>query len=193
MDSATGLTGLPAGRKVLVSVAVHQGNRMTPREVLQKTRFFAEVMKPAELDRLAAKLQMRTFPRGVTIVRQGDLGASMFVLVDGKVTVSVHSRSGEERVATLGPGDIVGEMSLLTGARRYATVVASKQVTAVEIAKPALEEFLVGSSELIDRFAEMVEQRLAEVDNILYLDDRRSNVGLSRAEIVAWMTAFYAG
>jgi len=44
----------------------------------------------------------------------------MFVLVDGKVTVSVHLRAGEERVATLGAGDIVGEMSLLTGARRSA-------------------------------------------------------------------------
>src|SRR4051794_30597698 len=166
---------------------------MTPREVLQKTRFFADVLNPGDLDRLAAKLQMRTFPRGVTLVRQGDLGASMFVLVDGKVTVSVRSRSGEEGVATLGPGDIVGEMSLLIGARRYATVVASKQVTAVEIAKPVLEEFLVGSPELIDRFAAMVEQRLAEVDSILYRDDHRSNVGLSRTEIVAWMTAFYAG
>ena len=126
---------------------------MTPREVLQKTPFFTDVLSAAELDRLAAKLEMRTFPRGVTIVRQGDLGASMFVLVGGKVTVSVHSRSGEERVATLGSGDIVGEMSLLTGARRNATVVAARQVTALEIAKPALEDLLIGSAELIGRFA----------------------------------------
>ena len=121
---------------------------MTPREVLRKTPFFADVLGSADLDRLAAKLEMRTFPRGVTIVRQGDLGASMFVLVDGKVTVSVHSRSGEERVATLGSGDVVGEMSLLTGARRNATVVAARQVTALEIAKPALEDLLIGSAEL---------------------------------------------
>jgi CRP-like cAMP-binding protein len=166
---------------------------MTPREVLQKTPFFAHVMSAAELDQLAAKLQMRTFPRGVTIVRQGDLGASMFVLVDGKVTVSVHARSGEERIATLGPGDVVGEMSLLTGARRNATVVASRQVTAVEIAKPALEELLVGSARLIERFAETVAQRRAEIEHIHELDDRTSNVGLSRAEIAARMTAFYAG
>src|SRR5690349_6621493 len=98
---------------------------MTPREILGKTSFFAGVMSPAELDQLAAKLQMRAFPRGSCIVRQGDIGASMFVLVDGKVTVTVHLRSGEERVATLGPGDIVGEMSLLTGARRNATVTAA--------------------------------------------------------------------
>jgi hypothetical protein len=39
----------------------------------------------------------------------------------------------------------------------------------------------------------MVEQRLAEVDNVLYLDDRHSRVGLSREQIVTWMTAFYGG
>jgi CRP-like cAMP-binding protein len=166
---------------------------MTPREVLQRTPFFADVMNAAELDQLAAKLQVKTFPRGVTIVRQGDLGASMFVLVDGKVTVSVHSRSGEERVATLTSGDVVGEMSLLTGARRNATVVASRQVTTLEIAKPALEELLIGSAGLIERFAETVEQRQAEIEHIHELDDRTSSVGLSRAEIAARMTAFYTG
>ena len=166
---------------------------MTPREVLQKTRFFADVMSVVELDTLAVKSQLRTFPRGITIVRQGDLGASMFVLVEGKVSVSVHLRSGEERVATLGAGDIVGEMSLLTGARRNATVVAQRQVTALEIAKPALEALLIGSSQLIDRFAETVEQRRAEIDLIHDLDNRQRSVGLSRAEIAARMTAFYAG
>jgi CRP-like cAMP-binding protein len=117
----------------------------------------------------------------------------MFVLVDGKVTVSVHLRAGEERVATLGAGNIVGEMSLLTGARRSATVTATRPVSALEIAKPALEELLTGSPGLIARFAEMVEQRQAEIDNIQDLDDRTVSVGLTRAEIAARMTAFYAG
>ncbi len=166
---------------------------MTPREVLAKTPFFADVMTAAELDRLAAKLQLKTFPRGTCIVRQGDLGASMFVLVDGKVTVTVHLRAGEERVASLGPGDIVGEMSRMTGARRNATVTAARQVSALEIAKPAVEELLIGSARLIERFAEMVEQRQAEIEHIHELDDRADSVGLSRAEIAARMTAFYAG
>ena len=165
---------------------------MTPRDVLAKTPFFAGVLSAGELDRLAAKLSLKTFPRGAVIVRQGDLGASMFVLVDGKVTVTVHLRAGEQRVATLGPGNIVGEMSLLTGARRSATVTATRPVSALEIAKPALEELLTGSPELIERFAETVEQRKAEIDNIQELDDRIDSVGLSRAEIAARMAAFYA-
>jgi len=166
---------------------------MTPREVLEKTPFFAGAMSPAELDRLAAKLSVKSFPRGACLVRQGDTGASMFIVVDGKVNVTVHLRAGEERVATLGPGDIVGEMSLLTGARRSATATATRAVSALEIGKPALEEFLVDSPQLVGRFAEMVEQRRAEIDYIHELDERETSVGLSRAEIAARMTAFYVG
>jgi CRP-like cAMP-binding protein len=166
---------------------------MTPREVLTRTPFFADVMSSAELDRLAAKLTLKTFPRGGCLVRQGELGASMFVLVGGKVSVTVHLRTGEERVGSLGPGEIVGEMSLLTGARRNATVTAAREVSALEIAKPALEELLIGSPELFERFAATVEQRQAEIEHIHELDDRTDSVGLSRAEIAARMTAFYAG
>jgi CRP-like cAMP-binding protein len=166
---------------------------MTPREVLEKTPFFAGVMSAADLDRLAAKLQVKSFLRGACIVRQGEMGASMFIVVDGKVNVTVHLRAGEERVATLGPGNIVGEMSLLTGARRSATVTATRAVNALEIAKPALEEFLVDAPVLIGRFAEMVEQRRAEIEHLHHLDDRENSVGLSRAEIAARMTAFYTG
>jgi CRP-like cAMP-binding protein len=166
---------------------------MTPRELLAKTPFFAGVLAPAELDRLAATLVVKDFPRGAVIVRQGDLGASMFVLVEGKATVSLHMRSGEERIATLGPGDIVGEMSLLTGARRSATVTAANAVRALEIAKPSLEALLVASPGLIERFAATVEQRRAEVDQMHASDSRAAHVGLSRAEIAARMTAFYTG
>ena len=166
---------------------------MTPREVLERTPFFAGVMSGADLDRLAAKLLVKSFPRGACIVRQGDIGTSMFILVDGKVNVTLHLRAGEERVATLGPGNIVGEMSLLTGARRSATVTATRAVNALEIGKAAMEEILADGPELIGRFAEMVEQRKGEIDNLLALDDRQDSIGLSRAEIAARMTAFYAG
>jgi hypothetical protein len=66
-------------------------------------------------------------------------------------------------------------------------------VNALEIGKAAMEEILADGPELIGRFAEMVEQRKGEIDNLQALDDRADSVGLSRAEIAARMTAFYAG
>ena len=99
-------------------------------------------------------------------MREGDLGASMFAIVSGKVAVSVRERDGETRVAVLGPGDIVGEMSLFTGARRSATVTALKQVAVLEVGKEALDAVLAEEPDLIRRFAEVMEQRESELKSI---------------------------
>jgi CRP-like cAMP-binding protein len=117
----------------------------------------------------------------------------MFLIAEGKVHVAVHSPSGDQRVATLGSGEIVGEMSLLTGARRSATVMAARKVAAVEIPKSAIEGLIAESPSLIARFAEMMEQRQAELDRIHDSAGRWNNIGLSRGELIARMTAFFAG
>jgi CRP-like cAMP-binding protein len=164
---------------------------MEPQDILKLTPFFGAVLDQNELDRLAGSLRVADFPRGTVLMRQGDAGSSMFVIVDGKASVTVHSRSGESAVATLGPGDIFGEMSLMTGARRSATVTASRQLTALEITKAALESLLDGNYDLIRRFAEMVEQRGAELERINKSASSWMGLGLNRAEIAARMTAFY--
>jgi CRP-like cAMP-binding protein len=104
----------------------------------------------------------------------------------------VHERGGDQRVATLGPGDIVGEMSLLTGSRRSATVTALGKVRAIEIDKAALEPAFAASRKLFDRFAAMAEQRNGELRRRHADAARWNSVGLGRAEIAARMTAFYS-
>ena len=165
-----------------------------PRDVVASVPFFVEVLDFGQLDRLGDRLpEPRDFARGTVLMRQGEIGHSMFIIADGKVTVSVHSPSGDQHVATLGTGEIVGEMSLLTGARRSATVTAARRVAAVEIPKAALEGLIVDTPGLIHRFAEMMEQRHAELDRIHEDAGRWNHIGLSRNEIVARMTAYFAG
>jgi CRP-like cAMP-binding protein len=165
-----------------------------PRDVVASVPFFIDVLDFGQLDALGAALAPpRLFPRGTVMMRQGDIGHSMFIIADGKVHVAVHSPSGDQHVATLASGDIVGEMSLLTGARRSATVTAARKVAAVEIPKPAIEGLIVETPGLIARFAEMMEQRHAELSRIHDDAGRWNNIGLSRDELVARMTAFFAG
>jgi CRP-like cAMP-binding protein len=164
---------------------------MEPDDILKLTPFFGAVLDQSELDLLAGSLRIATFPRGAVLMRQGDGGSSMFVIADGKASVSVRGRGGESAVATLGPGDIVGEMSLMTGARRSATVTATRKLTALEITKAALESLLAGNPDLIRRFAETVEQRHAELERISSAASSWMGLGLGRAEIAARMTAFY--
>lgn len=167
---------------------------MHPRDVVASVPFFVDVLDFGQLDALGAALAPpRLFPRGTVMMRQGDIGHSMFLIADGKVNVAVHSPSGDQHVATLGSGDIVGEMSLLTGARRSATVTAARKVAAVEIPKSAIESLIAESPGLIGRFAEMMEQRHAELDRIHEDAGRWNNTGLSRSELVARMTAFFTG
>lgn len=66
-------------------------------------------------------------PAGAVLCRTGERGTQVFVIVAGSVAVT----TAEGRVATLGPGDLVGELAVLGDAPRNADVVASTDVTVV--------------------------------------------------------------
>jgi len=134
---------------------------------LRKVALFAEVLDTDHMEALVAKARHVLFPAGATLMTSGDFGVAMYVILSGAVDVRLSTESGESRdVATLSAGDIVGEMSLLTGARRNATVVAVGDVAALEITKVALEEILVQTPALIDRFGKELTTRQAELDRI---------------------------
>jgi CRP-like cAMP-binding protein len=136
------------------------------REVLGSIPFFAEVLTEAEFDALADNAYELTAGPGTTIIRENDVGSSMIVITDGTVAVSVADEQGPRTVATLGEGDFVGEMSLMTGAPRTATVTAETQVTALEIDRSAIQPLIAGNPDLFDRFAEILEKRRAELDKL---------------------------
>lgn len=166
---------------------------MNFRDVLASVPLFAKTLAADELDRLTANVRGADFPRGAVLMRERDIGTSMFVLTGGKVSVSVHSRGGDREVATLAAGDFVGEMSLLTGERRSATVTALRAVTACEIDKAALQPILAARGDLFMRFADVIEQRHAELLRVRNDAGRWNSMGLGLPELVARMTAFYAG
>ena len=147
----------------------------TPRDVLAKTPFFAGVVDVRGLDTLSARLRFTDYAKGATLIREDDLGSSMFVLASGEVAVTVPGKNRGRRVATLAAPDIFGEMSLLTGARRSATVTARTTVKAIEIPKAALAPLISASPELADRFAAMLAKRQRELDRV-YRGEARWNL-----------------
>lgn len=164
---------------------------MDLRGILNATAFFNVVLDAAQLDALAGAVKLVHFARRDVIMRERELGKSMFALTEGKVTVSKHTPQGDKAVATLGPGDVVGEMSLFTGERRSATVTAAGKVTAVEITKEALQPILDAEPKLVERFAALVEQRNAELANRNQEARRFLSIGIGRTELAARMSAFY--
>jgi CRP-like cAMP-binding protein len=137
------------------------------RAVLAAIPLFGETLSPRQLDHLAVQCEPVFFPAGSFLISEGDFGDSMFAIVAGAADVTLHDDRGEAHgVASLKPGDIVGEMSILTGMRRKATVVASTDVAALEITKPALEEMFARAPDLIDRFGVVLAKREAELKRV---------------------------
>jgi small-conductance mechanosensitive channel/CRP-like cAMP-binding protein len=126
--------------------------------MLRQVGLFAVLDEPARL-RLAASAREQAFAAGEPIIRQGAPGESMFVIEQGRVAVSVADDGGAtSHLAELGPGEFFGEMSLLTGEPRSATVTACVETKLLTIDKDvfrpcleaeprlaeALERFLIG-------------------------------------------------
>ena len=93
------------------------------------------------------------------VLKQGAAGDSMFVLVRGTVDVRIAMNGATKSVAKLGAGDCVGEMSLLTGDPRTATVVAEGEVEAVEIGKAIFGAFVRSNPAVIEQLGELLTQR----------------------------------
>jgi CRP/FNR family cyclic AMP-dependent transcriptional regulator len=98
-------------------------------------------MTDAALEAVAALASEVEFSDGQTVTREGEEGDSFFVLLDGQLRVSRNGGS----IGELGPGDFLGEISLIDGRPRTATTVAAGRVKALVVQRPA---FL----ELMDRF-----------------------------------------
>ena len=112
---------------------------------------------PSFLAELADQMQQRTVASGTQIVKEGDIGAEMFFVVDGFALVSGQA-NGNQPFAELGPLKIFGEGALLTAERRNATVTARTDMDLYALSKGSLDETL-------QRFPTMGNFLSAEVEN----------------------------
>ncbi|MEP6537240.1 MAG: mechanosensitive ion channel family protein [Bryobacteraceae bacterium] len=113
-----------------------------------------------EFQTLGARLKRLSYAPGETIVRQCDSGASMFVILGGSVSVTLTGESGHaEELATLEPGSFFGEMSLMTGGKRTASVIALDEVECGELEKEDVADILIQRPELAQQISDVLEQR----------------------------------
>jgi cAMP-dependent protein kinase regulator len=83
---------------------------------------------------ILASTELRSYDEGDIIVTEGEQGSSLFSIVGGNVKVFTRTEDGTNLpLAELGPGDFFGEVSLLSGRPRTATITARTEVTAIEL------------------------------------------------------------
>ena len=102
---------------------------------ISRVPLFARLSKD-DLEALAEKAQRRRFRSGQVIFHKDDPGTHFYLILEGKVRISLPSPQGDEiTLAILGPGELFGEFSLLDGEPRSATATAAEDVWALSVSQ----------------------------------------------------------
>jgi len=126
-----------------------------------------ECLSDEQLDHLVKQARLNVFGRGEPVIQEGSPGDSMFVLLRGEANVLVSKNGSTIQVATLSAGDCFGEMSLLTGEPRSATVRADRDCYVMEIGKPTMAEVLRSAPNCLEQLSHLLAQRKMETEGIL--------------------------
>ncbi len=112
--------------------------------------------------RIAAASPELVYAAGEPVIWQGAPGGSMFVILSGRVEAVAREAAGPPvRLGELAAGDYFGEISLLTGQPRVATVTALEETRLIQVGQEVFREVLAGRPELVEELGRVLEERLA--------------------------------
>ncbi len=138
------------------AVSVETDNAIYER--LNNIPLFAP-LSDEETEKLADAAHLRIFAPDEPIVRQGQQGGSMFVIHKGSVNVNIIENGKPKTINTLKEGEFFGEMSLLTGELRSATVMANEETQIIQIGKFSLKMILDTNPNLVNALSNLMEER----------------------------------
>jgi small-conductance mechanosensitive channel len=165
-----------------IEAQVHDG--------LRHADLFQSVLNDDQKAFVASRSKVVRFKTGAALMRQDEEASSMFIILEGAAHVTVEVPGEEPRdVAVLATGDIVGEMSLMTGAPRSATVSALTAIKALEITKEPIAELLHSSPELLKNFSDVLARRQMELHAVAH---RSAEKMPDANHLLARMKAFFS-
>ena len=122
---------------------------------------------------------------GSTVFRQGEPGGSVYVIRAGKVRVLKDANGRQRMITTLGPGDFFGEMAVVTGRPRTATVEVVEDAELLKVPAGKLQEMVSGTGEVAIRLIRHLAERLEHANrfiDVLLEDDITARVILALRE-----------
>jgi CRP-like cAMP-binding protein/small-conductance mechanosensitive channel len=139
--------------------AVAEADRLFRLDTLRGNEVFG-VLSEGELHHLAESMKRLTYGPGEIVVRQGDDADSLYVVSNGRLRVMLSGDGGRnEQVAVLEPGSVFGEMSLLLGGKRTATVMAMGQVDCDRLDKEVFSEVVRNRPGVLDQICAVLADR----------------------------------
>ena len=143
---------------------------------LRKSPLF-EGLTDQELQQLMEKAQPVSLRAGEYLMKQGDEGDAAFVVVKGEFEVTKQSGQSVIKIDVRNPGDVLGEMALISRSPRSASVVAISNCEALRISPEAFENLLSTSSTAALAVLHWVMNRLSQNDALLHQQERMAALG----------------
>ncbi|MGH7115018.1 MAG: ATP-binding cassette domain-containing protein [Stellaceae bacterium] len=143
IEAADRLVHMVDGR-IVSDVVLHDALRIC--EFLRAVDLF-RVLTPAQLTEVAERMKKRRFATGEPIIREGEVGEEFFLISDGEVDVM----RADHEVARLGRGDFFGEVALISGEPRNATVFAAEPLETFVLDKADFQSAIASSASFRDQ------------------------------------------
>src|SRR6185436_18328906 len=139
-----------------------------------KAMDLCRTLSSAELDAIAAIVATRDVAAGKDLFREGDPGDGLFLVIAGEIDVTKRAPGGEHLLARLGPGGVLGEMSLVTADARSATGRALVDSRVLHL--PA-----AGFRAVLAAVAEVLARRLASMNGLVL--ELTAKAGIPAADV----------
>jgi hypothetical protein len=160
-------------------------------EVLSRIDLF-QGLSHEELTELAAALHRAPFAKGEVLTQEGAEAHHLYIIDKGEVSIRVRDGAASREVNRIGAGDFFGEMSLLTGARRSATVVALTDVECYRLDADAFRRLLERRTDLAETVAgKLAERRVGLTASRAPRDERKDLVESTGRDLLDKIRAFF--
>ena len=140
---------------------------MDKEQALAKVGLF-ESLNPKYIKAIAGICTERKFAAGEYLMKQGESGIGLFIILSGRVRIEKTDASGKEvEIAENGPGDIMGEMAVFDGSPRSASVKAVAETSCLVLASWEFNSFLKAHPEAALELLPIVVKRFRETNDAL--------------------------
>jgi len=146
-------------------------------------------LSDGDREKIALEARVEDYGAGEIIVLHGEPGDSLYIILNGSCEVLLDQKGlRAKKIATINKGDFFGEMSLLTGEARNATVKALDYATVVRVDKALFSTFLASNPDIADQLGAVMAQRQQELS--LEANKTRNNLTV-QLKLISRIKAFF--
>lgn len=148
---------------------------ITREAFVQRFGGLADGVPTEELDALIAELEVQEAAAGEALIAEGTVTDAVFLVWEGELDVFVDSALGAQKLGSVGPGEYLGEVSLIDPGRATASVITQEGCTALRLSREAFDrlrrERTVLAAALLDQFLRVLAARVRAATIRLGSDD----------------------